>query len=88
MTASTGFGQGLHAVGEGEEGVARGGGSPCLSPAFFTAISEESTRLIWPAPTPTVARPGEDYGVALDHAGDAPGEDQVSHLLAAKDAPR
>ena len=26
-----------------------------LSPAFFTAISEESTRLIWPAPTPTVA---------------------------------
>ena len=26
-----------------------------LSPAFFTAISEESTRLIWPAPIPTVA---------------------------------
>ena len=30
--------------------------APCaLPPAFFTAISEESTRLIWPAPTPTVA---------------------------------
>ncbi len=29
-----GFGQGLHAVGEGEEGVARGGGSPCSFAGF------------------------------------------------------
>src|ERR671921_888840 len=25
--------------------------------------------------------PGEDYGVALYHAGDAPGEEEIPHLL-------
>src|SRR5215212_4150782 len=77
-----GFGQGFHAVGEGEEGIACGGGSLCP----FAGLLHGYPRGIDPA---HLARSysdrgpisGEDYGVALDHAGYAPGEDQVSHLL-------
>src|SRR5215210_2764918 len=77
-----GFGQGLHAVSEREEGVARGGGSLCsfagLPHGYPRGV--DSAHL---ARSDTDRGPvlGEDYGVALDHAGDAPGEDQVSHLL-------
>jgi hypothetical protein len=56
---------GLKAVGEGEEGVRGGDRAPppsftasfavAASSAFQAAIREESTRLIWPAPTPSVA---------------------------------
>ena len=54
------LGRDVEAVAEREERV---GGHHCarrLSPssrAFIAAIRVESTRLIWPAPTPTVARP-------------------------------
>src|SRR5215210_5215655 len=76
------FGQGLHAVGEREESVARGGGSLCS----FAGLPHGYSRGVDPA---HLARSytdrgpvlGEDYGVALHHAGYAPGEDQVSHLL-------
>ena len=53
-----GRGRGLEAVGEGEEGVRgerRSVGCPALAAALRTASSTESTRLIWPAPMPTVA---------------------------------
>src|SRR5829696_1158762 len=77
-----GFGQGLHAVGEREEGVARGSGSLCS----FVGFPHGYARGVDPA---HLARSytdrgpvlGEDYGVALHHAGYAPGEDQVSPLL-------
>src|SRR5688500_19915769 len=76
-----GIGQRLHAVGERKEGVARGGGSLCplagllhgyprgVDPAHLACSYADRGRVS-----------GEDYGVALDHAGDAPGKDQVSHL--------
>src|SRR5215210_2737381 len=76
-----GFGQRLHAVGEGEEGVARSGGPLCL----LAGLLHGYCRGVDPA---HLARSdadrglvsGEDYGVAPYHAGDVPGEDQVLHL--------
>src|SRR5829696_2253085 len=76
------FGQGLHAVGEREESVARGGRSLCP----FAGLLHGYPRGVDPA---HLARSyadrgpvsGEDYGVALDHAGDAPSEDKIAHLL-------
>src|SRR5919107_4129300 len=77
-----GFGEGLYTVGEGEEGVARGGGSLCSFAGFLYGYRRgiDPTHL---ARSYANRGPvfGEDDGVALDNAGDAPGEDQVSHLL-------
>src|SRR5215211_7994156 len=78
----SGCSQGLHAVGEREEGVARGDGSTCP----FSGFLHGYPRGVDPA---HLARSyadrgpllGQDYGVALDHAGHAPSEDQISHLL-------
>src|SRR5215211_1758114 len=77
-----GFGQGLHAVGEGEEGVACGGGSirPFAGLLYGYARGVDAAHLARSyADHGPVS--GEDYGVALDHAGYAPGEGQVAHLL-------
>src|ERR671911_1150794 len=76
------FGQRLYSVGEGEESVTRCGGS--LSP--FAGLLHGYIRGVDPA---HLARSyadrgpvsGEDYCVALDYAGDAPGEDEIAHLL-------
>src|SRR5215218_2673218 len=61
-----GFGQGLHAVGEGEEGVARGGGS--LGP--FAGLLHGYLRGVDPSHLACSYADrghvfGEDYGVAL-----------------------
>src|ERR687898_802748 len=77
-----GFCEGLHTVREGKEGVARGDGSLCS----FTGLLHGYIRGVDPAhlacsDTDCGPVPGQDYGVALDHSGDAPGEDQVIHLL-------
>ena len=70
-----GLRRGEEPVREGEEGV--GGDDRALgealrrppafaaSPAFQAAMREESTRLIWPAPMPTVA-PSLAYTMAFD----------------------
>src|SRR5829696_1689932 len=76
------FGQGLHAVGEGEESVACGGGPS----GPFAGLLYGYLRRVDPAHLPRSYADrgrvlGEDYSVALDHAGDAPGKDQIPHLL-------
>ena len=49
--------------------------------AFQAAMRAESTRLIWPAPMPTVAPSlAIDDGVGLDVLGDGEGEHQVAQL--------
>jgi glutamate dehydrogenase len=54
---------------------------------FQAAMREESTRLIWPAPTPTVAPSfGIDDGVRLDMLGDAEGELQIAQFLCGRGA--
>ena len=61
-----------------EPGIAR----PAFS-ALIAAMRAESTRLIWPAPTPMVWRPSlwqVDDGVGLDVLGDAPGKEHVGNL--------
>ena len=51
------------------------------SRAFRAAMRAESTRLIWPAPMPTVAQAlGIDDGVGLHVLGDAEGEEHVGEL--------
>ena len=51
-------GQDVQAVAEGEEGVRGGDACPATgSCAFSIARRQESTRLIWPAPMPTVWSP-------------------------------
>src|ERR687893_536569 len=78
----TGVGQGLHAVGEGEEGVARGGGSFCsfagLLHGYLRGIDPTHLTCSYTDRGPVS---GENYCVALDHACYAPGENKVSHLL-------
>src|SRR5215218_3939856 len=76
------FGEGFYAVGEGEKGVARGGGALCSFAGFLYGY----LRRVDPAHlacSHTYRGPfsGKDYGVALDHPSYAPGKDQVSHLL-------
>src|SRR5215212_10418952 len=77
-----GFGERFYAVGEGEEGVARGGGALCPFAGFLYGY----LRRVDPA---HLARSyadrgpfsSQDYGVALDHTGYAPGEDKIFPLL-------
>jgi hypothetical protein len=47
----------------------------------MAAMRAELTRLIWPAPTPMVCRPGIDDGVGLDELRHPPGEQQVAQLF-------
>src|SRR5215211_9054584 len=78
----SGSGQGLYAVGEGEEGVASGDGSTCPFSGFLhgyrRGVDPAHLACSYSDRGPVS---GEDYGVALDHSGYAPGEDQVAHLL-------
>ena len=53
MAVTPGGGGDVGAVAEREEGVGGEHGPAARSPAFSTAIRTESSRLIWPAPTPT-----------------------------------
>ena len=55
----------LHAVREREERVRRDHRSASGSTAFIAPSFTESTRLIWPAPTPTVC-PARAYTIAFD----------------------
>src|SRR5215213_9547589 len=71
----------LNAGREGEEGVARGGGALCSFAGFLYGY----LRRVDPAHlagsyADRGSFSGQDYGVALDHTGYAPGADQVSHL--------
>ena len=85
------------AVGEREEGVGgdhrslgRGSSRPAAcaaSAALRAAMRAESTRLICPAPMPTVARIlGVDDRIRFDVLGDAEGEAQVAQFGVARRA--
>ena len=71
------------AVGEGEEGV--GGHHRAFGPLsrpVRAARPTELTRLIWPAPTPTVAAPlTKTMALDLTCLATLPGEIQPSHVL-------
>ena len=59
-----------------------GSDRPAFS-ALIAAMRAESTRLIWPAPTPSVMPSrAEDDRVGLDELGHAPGEQQVVRAAA------
>ena len=73
----------LRAVGEGEESVRgqrprRSTACPC-SRAFSTAIRTESTRLIWPAPIPSVCRSLREHDRVRGHVlAHPPGEKEIA----------
>ena len=77
-----GFGQRLHAVGEGEEGVAGGDGpSRPLGGLLYRYLGGVDPAHLASPDTHRGPFPGEDYGVALYDTGHAPGEEEVFHLL-------
>jgi hypothetical protein len=63
-------------------GLGPGRAPSAMSSALRAAMRAESTRLIWPAPMPTVAPSFIDDGVRLHVLGNAEGEEQVGQFAA------
>src|SRR5687768_245372 len=80
--AYSGVGQSLHTVGEREEGIAGSDGPVRLLAGllygYLRGVDPAHPARSDPDRGPV---PGQDYRVTLDHAGHAPDEEQVIHLL-------